>query len=209
MKKLMLIYLLMLLFSCSKKNKEVKIEQTKIDFYLEKVVVVNLHEVCLTYFKVKTTNRSNQQIVLQDNSLKDLLINPSKIKKEGFYIKSLTDNSKIIPLAIDKYYFYEIGSKANGYCFITALDLKYSYKAKDSLLLKKSLANYQLEYNGKNFDLSKIKKSKYINNNHYERFIKNRNKYVAYKDSMSIRIPKNIEIKYMNEMPRIDEWDKL
>jgi hypothetical protein len=207
MKKYIILLIICTLNSCVDKQKAIKLEKIKLDFNLEKVVVINLNEVCVTYFKMKITNSSNQEIILQDNSLKDILYQNLRIKKEGFY---LNNNDNIIPLAIDKYYFYEVGPKISGYCFIGTTNIKDSYYVKDSLKLRKIITNSLLEYNGKNFDLNKIKKNNYISDIRFEKFIKNKHNYIAYKDSLSIKIPEKIEIKYIREMPFESEvWDKL
>ena len=207
-KKIMqFIVFLVVVSSCKDKEKTEEYKKVKLDFNLEKVIVINVNEECLTYFKMKISNLSNQEVVLQDNNLMDALDKNFKTEKQGFYLKN---NDKIIPLAIDKYYFFETGKMNSSYYFIGGRDLKFSYNIKDSLEFRKLLTNSVLEYNGKKFDLNKVKKSIYINNNYFERFIKNKDKYVAYIDSVSIKIPESIELKYLNKMPGLpEEWDKL
>lgn len=181
----------------------------KLTIRLEKIIVINLNEICITYFKVKIENKNNKAIILLDNSLEEYLTKRLKPQKTGFYLKSIKNDS-LVTLGIDNYYFYEIGAKKNGFCFIGAINLKNSYNQKDSLLLRKMISNHLLEYNGKNLNLDSIKKSNYISQSYFDKFNKSKSNYVPYIDSLSISIPNNVKIKYINNMPITkEEWDKL
>ena len=95
----------------------------------------------------------------------------------------------IIPLRIDNYYYLEITPKSDNYYFIGAKDLDHSFELQDSLLLKKLLWNHILKYNGLNFDGNTIKKSKYIGKNNFEKFTKEKDNYIPFKDTISIQLP--------------------
>lgn len=194
--------------SCKKELKDtIKLEKPTIR--LEKIIVINLDEICITYFKVKIENKNNKAIILLDNSLKEYSIKRLKPQKTGFYLKNIKNDS-LVTLGIDNYYFYEVGAKKNGFCFIGASNLKFSYSQKDSLLLRKMISNHLLEYNGKNLNLNSIKKSNYISQSYFDEFNNSKNNYIPYIDSLSISIPNNVEIKYINNMPITKkEWDKL
>lgn len=213
MKKSINIIYISLLFifffgGCKKEPKD-QIELVKPNLNLEKIIVINLKEVCLTYFKVEVENNNNKTIIFLDNSLKEHHIKKLSPRKTGFYLKNI-NNDSLITLGIDNYYFYEVGAKKRGYCFLGAIDIDQSFEEKDSLLLKNTLSNYILEYNGKTLDLNHIEKSTYINQNHYDEFIKRKNTFIPFVDSLSILIPKNIKIKYLNNLPTSkEEWDKL
>ncbi|MFH6988387.1 hypothetical protein ACHRVW_11635 [Flavobacterium collinsii] len=201
---------LIVLIGCKNREKEIKSESVKLDFNLDKVVIVNLNEVCITYFKIKINNPSNSPVILLDNSLTEYFSLKLKATKTGFYLKN-KENDSIIPLGIDNYNFIEVKPKSNNFYFIGAKDLNHSFKTKDSLLLKRALSNYVLEYNGKKLNLVSIKKSKYISKLDFENFHKRKENYIPYKDSVSIGIPVNIlKFKYLNENPIYrDEWNKL
>lgn len=199
-----------ILNSCVDKKKKIEPKQVKLDFNLEKIVIVNLNEVCVTYLKMKITNPSSYTVVLQDNSLAEYLKRITKTKKKGFYLKN-TKNDSILPLGMDNYHFIEIKPNSSNYYFIGAKDLKHSFQAKDSLLLKKILSNYVIEYNGSKFDLNDIKKNKYIGKNNFDKFIKEKSNYITYKDTISLKIPlTNLKLKYLDKNPIYrEEWDKL
>lgn len=201
---------LIVLISCTDKKKNIKSKQVKLDFNLEKVVIVNLNEVCVTYFKIKINNPSNSPVILLDNSLIESFSLKLKATKTGFYLKN-KENDSIIPLGIDNYYFIEVKPKSNDFYFIGAKDFNHSFKTKDSLLLKKALSNYVLEYNGKKLNLATIKKSKYISQHNFENFNIRKKNCIPYTDSISMGIPVNIlKLKYLNENPIYrNEWDGL
>jgi hypothetical protein len=202
-----LIPVLFLLISCNKKQNLSK--TTKPIFQFEKVIVVNLNEVCLTYFKIKVINENQNSIIILDNSLKKYQSKRLNPEKTGFYLKNV-NNDSIITLGIDNYNFYEVGPKTNDYLFIGATNMKNSFKEKDSILFTKSLSNFLLEYNGKKLDLKSIEKSNYINQNAFDEFTKRKNTFIPFKDSLSITIPKNIKIKYCNNLPtNREEWNKF
>lgn len=201
---------LFLLGSCENKKVATTQESCDLKINLEKVIVINLNEDCVTYFKVKVENPNDSTIVLLDNSLSEYRQKELKPEKKGFYLRDI-ENDSLVTLGIGNDFFYEIGSKRNGYCFIAAPNLKDSFEKKDSLSFKKRLANYVLEYNGEKLNLNKIAKSKYISVSNYDNFIKSKDKFIPYKKKISIKIPKDIlNIKYLNEMPVSQEqWDKL
>lgn len=208
-KTIIFIFLVYSLIDCSKsKNNKLSII-TKPNFNVEKIVVINNADISSTYFKAKITNPNDTTIVFLDNSIIEYVGGMKKPTKTGFYLRNI-ENDSLITLGIDNYYFYEVGAKRTGYCFIGAANLKYSYNEKDTLLLKKSLTNYVLEYNGKKLDLNKIAKTKYISQYYYDEFIKRKNNFIPFRDSLSISIPKNIKIKYVDNMPTTKEqWDAL
>jgi hypothetical protein len=194
--------------SCKKELKD-KIKLEKPTIRLEKIIVINLDEICITYFKVKIENKNNKAIILLDNSLKEYSIKRLNPQKTGFYLKNIKNDS-LVTLGIDNYYFYEVGAKKSGFCFIGATNLKNSFNQKDSLLLRKMISNHLLEYNGKNLNLNSIKKSNYISQSYFDEFNKSKSNYIPYIDSLSILIPNNVKIKYINNMPITkEEWDKL
>ena len=207
--RIVLSFLLVIIFGCTKKSNVKSSINTKIIFSIEKVIIINRAESSTTYFKVKITNPNNTTIILLDNSLKEYSIKRLKLQKTGFYLKNIKNDS-LVTLGIDNYYFYEVGAKKNGFCFMGAINLKNSYNQKDSLLLRKMISNYLLEYNGKNLNLNSIKKSNYISQTYFDEFNKSKSNYIPYIDSLSISIPNNIEIKYINNMPITkEEWNKL
>ncbi len=204
-----LIIAFVFLTSCENKKSIKKEEKFFLKINLEKVIVINLDEVCVTYFKVKVENKKDSIVVLLDNNLNHYRKKRLKPEKEGFYIRN-NKNDSLITLGIDNYNFYKIGAKEKGYCYISAINLKHSFLEKDSLLLKKYLSNCVIEYNGKNLDLDKIKKSIDISQKEFDELKKNKNNLIAFKDSLSILIPKTIQFKYLNEMPiQREEWDNL
>jgi hypothetical protein len=209
-KALILLSLIFIFFSCTNKDKGIKPSESKLDFNIEKIVIINSMERSVTYFKVKISNLTENNIVLLDNSLVDNFTKDIKPQKTGFYLKNVKNDS-LITLGIDNNYYYEIGAKKSGFCFIAAANLKNSWLEKDSLLLKKMLSNYQLEYNGKTLDLNSIKKSKYNSQHNYNNFMKRKDSLTPYKDSISIELPiEKLNIKYLTKMPiSQEEWNKL
>lgn len=207
-----IIYFILLFtffFSSCKRDNNAKISIVNPVIKLEKIIVVNLDEICVTYFKVKIENKNSNTIILLDNSLKEYSLKRLKPQKTGFYLKNIKNDS-LVTLGIDNYYFYEVGAKNNGVCFIGAINLKNSYNQKDSLLLRKMVSNHLLEYNGKNLNLNSIKKSNYISKSYFDEFNKRKSNFIPYVDSLSISIPNNVEIKYINNMPITrEEWNKL
>jgi hypothetical protein len=209
MKNVLFISILLItLISCEKKVKTLqKIKSPKLE--IEKIIVFNNRDNSLVSFKTKLTNDNEKTMVFLDNSIKEHYIKNIKPQKTGFYLKN-NKNDALITLGIDNYYFYEIAGKKNDYLFITAVNMKNSYNQKDSLLLRKMISNYTLEYNGKKLDLNRIEKTNYISQNAFDEFIKRKNNFIPFKDSISVSIPKNVKIRYLNDMPvSEDEWDKL
>jgi len=218
-KILISVFVFSFLMSCDNK-KEVKPETAKqpelnapakdLKMILEKIVVADLKEICVTYFKVKVENPNQKTIVLLDNNLSDLQLNGWKTEESGFYLKG-KKNDSLIMLGIDRDYFYKIGPRKSGYLFIAGWNLKGSEIKKDSLAFKQSLANFNLEYNGEKLDLFKVEKSKYISTKDYEEFIEGRKNFVPYKISLSLPIhEKKIPLSYINELPvTMEEWNKL
>ena len=210
MKNIFLIAVLIIFLSSCEKQLNKKKNIIKIPkFKVEKIIVFNQRENSLIYFKTHITNENDKSVVFLDNSLKKHSTINTDLIKNGFYLKNIKNDS-IISLGIDNYYFYEIGAKKSNYCFIGAVNLKNSFVEKDSLLLRQMITNYLLEYNGKNLNLNEIKKTIYINQKAYNEFTKRKNEVIPFIDSLSIVIPKNIKIKYMNNMPiTSEEWDNL
>ena len=69
-KAFVMVAINVMLFSCSnEKSKAIAAKTVELNFKFEKVVVINLKEVCVTYLKLKITNHSDKTIILQDNSL--------------------------------------------------------------------------------------------------------------------------------------------
>ena len=202
-----IIALFLIFISCNKKKEINIIINPKIQ--LEKIIVINLNEVCITYFKVQVNNGNQKIVVFLDNSLKEYQLKKLKPEKKGFYLKNIPTDS-IITLGIDNYSFYEVGAEKSGSFFIGAINVENSFKQKDSLVFKKSISSYVLEYNGKKLDFNKIEKTNYINKNSYDDFIKRKRNLIPFTDSLSIIIPKNIKVNYYNRLPSSqEEWDKL
>lgn len=177
---------------------------------LKKVVVVDLKEICLTYFKVEIENPNDKTVILMDNNLSEIRQKGLKGEENGFYLKSKTNDS-LIMLGIDNNYFYNIGPQKKGYLFIAARNLKGSENKNDSLAFKSNLAKFNLEYNGKKLDLDKIPKSKYITAKAYNDFIELKRYSIPYKGILSEQIPeKDLPLKYINELPiTMEEWNNL
>ena len=206
--RLTLIFVLFFV-SCKKEQNNSQIKLVNPNIKLEKIIVINLNEVCVTYFKVKLENKNNNTFILLDNSLKEYHLKRLNPQKTGFYLKNIKNDS-LITLGIDNYHFYEVDAKKSGFCFIGAVNFKKSFEERDSLLLRKLISNYILEYNGKKLDLNKIEKTNYISQNAFDEFIKRKNNFIPFKDSLTIPIPKNIKIKYLNYMPvSEEEWNNL
>lgn len=209
MKKILLVSVFITLISCEKKIEEVqqKIKYPKLK--VEKIIVFNNRENSLVYFKTYIANNNNKTIVFLDNSLEENYLKCQKFQKKGFYLKNISNDS-LITLGIDNYYFYEVGAKKSGYCFLGAVNIKKSYNQKDSLLLRKMISNYTMEYNGKKLNLNKIEKSKYISQYDYDEFNRRKSNFIPFRYNLSVSIPKNIIIKYIDNMPTTKEgWDKL
>lgn len=218
-KILVSIFALVIFINCNNK-KEVKLKSSDLDgvnlqtenlkVSLKKVVVVDLKEICLTYFKVEVENPNDKTVVLIDNNLSEIRQKGFKAEENGFYLKGKANDS-LIMLGISNNYFYSIGPKKKGYLFIAARNLKGSEKKKDSLLFKSNLAKFNLEYNGKKLDLDKIPKSKYISTKVYNDFLKSKRYSIPYKGIISEQIPeKNLPLKYLSELPiTTEEWNNL
>lgn len=205
-----LVIILLSFTNCKNKDDIKKQDRGDIKFSFEKVVVVNLNEVCITYFKVKVENTKDSAIILMDNSLLEFRQKRLKPEKKGFYLRN-AKNDSLVALGIDNNFFYEVGSKRSGYLFIAASNMKNSFEQKDSITFKKDLSDYLLEYNGKKLELNKIPKSKYISDTDYKKFEMSKDSFIPYKESISIKIPeKRLSVKYLNEMPITKEqWDDL
>lgn len=211
MKKTIVSILIILSFFIScKKNADLNLNKTvKPCFNLEKIIVVNLNEGSMTFFKIYLKNNNENSVILLDNNLSKFQAKRVETIKKGFYLRNIKNDS-IIMLNIDNDYFYEIGGKTNGFCFLGTSNLKNSFTQKDSIKLRKLLLNYTLEYNGKDLNLNKIKKSPYTSQSYYKRFIERKEKLIPFNDSLFISIPVNIKIKYLNYMPITKmEWDNL
>lgn len=111
-----IIIILSFFISCKKKQ-ELNLKKDEPNFIkivkpllkLDKIIVINQKEICVTYFKVKIENKNNSSIILLDNSLIENHMKKMKPHKGGFYLKNLNNNS-LITLGIDNYYFYEVGA---------------------------------------------------------------------------------------------------
>ena len=211
MKKLIVpLVVIFVLISCENKGKIKQIGNVKLTMSLEKIIVVKLNEVCVTFFKVKINNKSNSSVIMLDNSLSDWETKTNESKKKGFYLFK-NGNNLIKPLSILGYSYVEILPNSNNFYFIGAKNLNNTFKEKDSLLFKESLLGCSLVYNGKALDLLKVKKSKYISQKDYDSFVKRRKDFIPYKDSLSILIRiNNIKLKYLKSMPTTqEEWNNL
>ena len=205
-----LVIILLSFTNCKNKDDVKKQDSGDIKFSFEKVVVVNLNEVCVTYFKIKVDNTKDSAIILMDNSLLEFRQKRLKPEKKGFYLRN-TKNDSLVALGIDNNFFYKVNGKKSGYIFIAAANMKNSFERKDSVAFKKSLSDYLLEYNGKKLDLNKIPRSKYISETDYKKFEMSKDNFIPYKENISIKIPeKGLSVKYLNEMPITKEqWDVL
>lgn len=205
-----IISLLFLLFiSCGKKEK--KQEQVDADpiFHIEKIVVINMPEGNKMSFKVKVTNPNDKPLIFLDNNFRNIS-EAERPSKKGFYLRNLKNDSiKTLGITYDN--FYGIDARKSRYFFMGIRFYKNSYDEKDSLLLKKSLLNYRIEYNGTKLDFNKIKKDDYIPDIVIDNFKKNMHNYIPCKDSIIVGGDLNkLKIKYLNYVPiQQDEWDKL
>jgi len=177
---------------------------------LEKIIIVNLNEVSITFFKIRLKNDNESNIIFQDNNLSEFRKKRLKPNKTGFYLKN-TKNDSLIMLGIDSYYFYEIIGKKSEYFYVGTSNLRNSFNEKDSLKLRKLFSNFVLEYDGKMLNLDEIKKSSYISQTYYDDFIKRKNKLIPINEKLTISIPSEvIEIKYIKELPITkNKWDSL
>ena len=78
-------------------------------------------------------------------------------------------------------------------------------------MLKRALSKYKLIYNGKGLDLNNLKKSKYVSQEDFDKFVQEKENYLPFKDSCLINIPSDkIKIKYIDKLPvKKKEWDNL
>jgi hypothetical protein len=206
MKQILILPVLFLILNCTEKK---NITNGKLNFELEKIVVINLDESDVTYFKVKVTNPNDQSMILVDNSLMEISKGLSKPIKSGFYLSNKSTDS-IVPLGINNYYYQKIPFKSDGYFFISGNFIPKSASAKDSLLLKEYLTNCEIRYDGRNLDLDNLKKSPYVSQTVFDNFINDKKDCKALTGTISIQIPSEIEIKYLSKMPISKmEWDKL
>lgn len=205
-----LLIILFLFTSCKKKEEQNSSNILKIHFNLEKIIVVNINEASMTFFKIKVRNDNQNTIILYDNSLSEFRRKKMPFKKMGFYLRNIKNDS-LIMLSIDENYFYEVPGKKSNYFFLETLNLKKSFSQKDSLKLKKTLSNYVLEYNGKNLNIDNIKRSPHINQSYYNSFIERKETFIPFIDNIVIsELKDKIKMKYLDKLPiKKDEWDNL
>ena len=208
MKNIILIFVIgiIVLFGCGNNNKTIVKENVNPTIRLEGIIVANLNEVCVTFFKVRIKNSTNHPIILLDSNLDE---SSSESINHGFYL--FENNGSTKSLKIDNNFYYRIQPKTNSYYFIGAKNLEFSFSAKDSLLLKRALSKYKLIYNGKGLDLNNLKKSKYVSQEDFDKFVQEKENYLPFKDSCLINIPSDkIKIKYIDKLPvKKKEWDNL
>lgn len=204
-----IVFSVLYLTGCKDRNTISFSDNLEVKLDLEKVVIINDGDSSITYFKIKISNNNTKSIVFMDNSLVEKWKSKKEGLKEGFYLKNVKNDSIII-LGIDNYYFYEVPRSYKGYLFLGAIDLKYAEEKKDSILFKKNLSQYLLEYNGKNLDLEKVVKSDYISELDYKEFIKRKKHVLPYKDSLALSIPLSVSVKYVRKTPvSKNEWANL
>lgn len=197
--------LLIELFACSKTNKEKK-DSDSIDYEisLEKIVIINLDEACITYFKTKIKNSSSKDIILQDNDVDSVYS-----KTEGFYLEGV--KNKVIPIGINKFNYQKIPAKSDKYYFLAIKNFKYSFEKSDSLKFENEISNFKIHYNGEELDFKKFKKSKHVRDHVYANFIKDTSNYYLLKKKFLIDTELNkLPVKYIDYMPiKDEEWQSL
>jgi hypothetical protein len=93
--------------------------------------------------------------------------------------------------------------------FLKTINLTSSIE-KDSIEIKKYIIQNKICYEASSFNIDSIVKNKYISEYDYNIFLKHKKEYYPFKKKISFEIPKNVKIKFINEIPsKINEWNEL
>ncbi|WP_288984311.1 hypothetical protein [uncultured Flavobacterium sp.] len=207
--RLFVLVVFLAFISCGERTQNSLCKYIKPKIYVEKIIVYNNGERKVFAFKTKIINQNKKAIIFLDNSLMQLSIEKNRPQKTGFYLRNIKNDS-LLMLGIDNYNFYKIGPVSKGYCFIACAGMNDILEEKDSLMFRKTILDYNLEYNGNTLDLNRIKKTDYISQFNYDNFEKDKHGYIPVKDSFKILLSKSINIKYINGLPiNQEDWDEL
>lgn len=154
MKRYVIAFLVFGVLSCGKKENKVVATRQDVTFKIEKVLVVNDEDICMTYFKLRIKNATGNRLLFSDNVIADLTLADS-LKNNGFFLEK--QGVQIKRLGSNDYGFMAVAPSSNNVFFLGARRLPLSRNIKDSTLFRKTLGYYTIRYDGSDFEFDSLR----------------------------------------------------